>query len=135
MRTDPKSVGERSEGIIIAAFLRAGKTVLMPFGDNQRYDLVLDEDGSFVRIQCKTGRIIDGAVEFATSSTYAHRGGQRRDYIGQADRFAVYSPELDKVYIVPVVDVGRSAARLRLELPKNGQSKNIRLASDYEFRG
>ncbi|TXH11788.1 MAG: hypothetical protein E6R04_00755 [Spirochaetes bacterium] len=35
MRTDPKSVGERSEGIIIAAFLRAGKTVLMP---NKRSD-------------------------------------------------------------------------------------------------
>jgi hypothetical protein len=36
--------------------VRRGYSVLLPFGVNQRYDLVLDLDGRFVRAQCKTGR-------------------------------------------------------------------------------
>ena len=54
-----KDVGEISEGMVLAALLRARKIVLRPFGDNQRYDLVVDEDGTFVRIQCKTARLKD----------------------------------------------------------------------------
>ena len=42
-----KEMGERTEGIIFGAFLRAGEVVLRPFGDNQRYDLVLDRAGYF----------------------------------------------------------------------------------------
>jgi hypothetical protein len=40
----------------MAALLRRGKKVLMPFSDNCRYDIVVEENGSFTRIQCKTGR-------------------------------------------------------------------------------
>src|SRR5260370_37668620 len=51
-----KTIGERSEAIIIAKFLEVGYGVLTPFGDNRRYDLVIEgADGNFYRIQCKTG--------------------------------------------------------------------------------
>ena len=133
MKTDPKSIGERSEGQIVAAFLRAGKVVLCPLGDNQRYDLVLDEGGKFVRVQCKTGRIEKGAIVFNTRSTnwYTHEG---RDYRGQADLFAVYVPALDKVYTIPVDDVGVTACNLRLNPPRNGQMRGVRLAENFEFK-
>jgi len=133
MRTDPKTIGERSEGMILAALLRAGKVVLSPFGDNQRYDLVVDEDGTFIRIQCKTGRVKDGALEFVTCSSQAHRGKGTQNYRGQADLFGVYSPDLDKVYLVPVGEVGTRQANLRLRPPRNGQVKNVRMAQDYEI--
>ena len=51
-----KTKGERSEAIIIAKLLEVGYGVLTPFGDNRRYDLVIeDADGKFWRVQCKTG--------------------------------------------------------------------------------
>ncbi len=132
-RRNPKSIGEHSEGQIISAFFRAGKVVLLPFGDNQRYDLVVDEDGQFLRIQCKTGRVKDGCVQFSTCSTN-FRSSQRYDYRGQADVFAVYvPPPLDRVYVVPVSDVCRSVAVLRLRPPQNSQVNRIKMASDYEF--
>lgn len=135
MRTDPKSKGERSEAHILAALLRAGKVVLQPFGDNQRYDLVIDEGGTFIRVQCKTARVIEdgGAIEFRAYSSQAHRGKGRQNYRGQVELFGVYSPELDKVYLVPVDAVGTSTVFLRIRPSANGQTKGIRLAADFEF--
>jgi hypothetical protein len=130
---NPKAIGERSEGQIISCLLRAGKTVLKPFGDNLRYDLVLEEGDRFVRVQCKTGRLRSGAVTFPTCSTYAHRGHGRRDYRGQADVFAVYCPETDRCYLVPVDGVGSTICVLRVEKSRNGQTKNVRLAADFEL--
>jgi len=135
MAYNPKKTGERSEGMVLAALLRAGKVVLQPFGDNQRYDLVIDEGGTFVRVQCKTARLSRNkkALEFATCSSSVHRkGGSRRDYRGQADQFGVYSPELDKVFLVPVDEVGLRSATLRLEPSANHQKRGIRHATEYE---
>ena len=53
-----KHVGDTSEAQVIAALLKMGKNVLLPFGDNQRYDVVIEEKGKFIRIQVKTAREI-----------------------------------------------------------------------------
>ena len=127
----PKTIGERSEGMVLAALLRAGKVVLQPFGDNQRYDLVVDDDGTFIRVQCKTGRLKNGAIYFDTCSSQAHRGRGKQDYRGQADVFGVYFPDRDEVYLVPVEEVGRNLGVLRLVPPKNGQTKGVRMAASY----
>lgn len=133
VRTDPKSKGELSEGMVLAALLRAGKVVLQPFGDNQRYDLVIDENGVFVRIQCKTGKLSsDGSfLIFSTCSSQNHREMGKQDYRGQIELFGVYSPELDKVYFVPVDQVGLRSACLRIKPTANKQNKGVRLASDF----
>jgi len=129
---NPKLMGEKSEARIIAALLQHDLPVLLPFGDSQRYDLVTEHQGQFLRIQCKTGRLIRGAVEFPTCSSYEHRGLGRRDYRGQADVFAVYCPDNDKTYIVPVGVVGLRKCSLRVEASRNGQSNGVRPAVDYE---
>ncbi len=55
-RQNNKTIGELSEAIIIAKLIEVGYSVLTPFGDNRRYDLVIeDADGQFWRVQCKTG--------------------------------------------------------------------------------
>lgn len=133
---DPKEIGERSEAQILAAFLRANKVVLKPFGDNQRYDLVVEEEGRFFRIQCKTGRIAkdDGSLEFSTCSSNWNTG-ERRQYKGQIELFAAYCRETDSIYLVPVEAVGRGGCRLRFKQTKNGQMKGIRFAEDYLYDG
>jgi len=133
MRASPKVQGEKSEGLILAALLRAGKVVLLPFGDNQRYDLVIDEHGKFVRVQCKTGRLRQGAINFKTCSSHEHRGKGTRNYYGQADLFGVYCPETDAVYFIPVEEVGTTRALLRVEPPKNNQKSKTRYADRYKL--
>ena len=107
--------------------------VLSPFGDNQRYDLVVEKDGKFDRIQCKTGRVRQGRIMFNACSSRIHNSYGKYDYKGQIEYFGVYCPDNDKSYLIPIDEVGTTVATLRIEPTKNCQKKGIRLASDFEI--
>lgn len=98
---NPKRTGDNSVIQIMACFSDDNRIILTPFGDNERYDLVIEENGKFIRVQCKTGRISLGKFDFSTSSTNWNTGKQA-DYKLQADIFAVYIRENKKVYIFKV---------------------------------
>lgn len=132
MEMNSKSLGDISEAMIVAAFLRAGVPVLRPVGDNLRYDLVIELDGVFKRVQCKTAQYKDGGLAFATCSSYNHRNRPRRNYRGEADLFAVYAPHTDKVYVIPVDEVGVDECRLRVD-PLRQSRRTTRWAKDYEI--
>jgi len=133
MISNPTSKGKTSEAVILAALVKLGKSVLVPWGE-ERYDLALDEGGKLVRIQCKTGHIRDRCVCFKTSVTEARRPLGDGGYAGQIDAFAVYCPQIERVYLIPIEDVQTTiGARLRLEPAKNGQRWNVRWARDFEL--
>jgi hypothetical protein len=132
----PVDVGQRTEAAILSELVRRGYSVLLPFGVNQRYDLVLDLDGEFVRAQCKTGRLQRGAVQFPTRSIRTNRKAiLKRGYLGQADIFLVHCPENNQIYAVPVDQAPGDCMALRVERPLNGQARRIRWARDYELPG
>lgn len=131
-------IGEISLAQVLAALVRSGKSVLVPFGDSKRYDFVIeDESGQFFRVQCKTGKVQNGVVWFPTCSIHARsRTGQktaRRSYAGQVDFFGVFCPSNGRVYLIPLTDLAKHAAFLRIEATKNNQKKRIRWAKDYEL--
>jgi hypothetical protein len=127
-------MGDISEAAVIATFVRAGLKVLLPFGNNERYDLVIDRSGKFQRIQVKTGKCERGGVMFNTNSTTTVNGkATKTPYHGQIDAFAVYCRENDTVYVVPVEKCGSRECFLRFEPSKNGQKKGINLADDFIF--
>ena len=118
----------------MAALLKRGIKVLLPYGDNSRYDLVVEENGQFSRIQCKTARMDHGAIVFSVASSQYHRGGKRQDYRGRIDAFGVFCPDNGKVYIIPINDLPLvREAKLRLTPPGNSQVKRIRWAAQYEI--
>jgi hypothetical protein len=133
----PKDIGDLSTLAIILALKDAGYAVLLPFGENTRYDLAIEADGSLHRVQCKTGRVKRGAISFRTASSYYHHPNPRaprKHYRGQIDFFAVYCPETHGVYLIPIADVCVDAsASLRIEPPRNNQRRRIRFAADYEI--
>lgn len=130
-------VGTTTEGMVLAAILKSGKTVLLPFGNQQDYDLVMEDGGCFYRIQCKTGRLRQGSVQF-NLYTMAQEAGTgrhvRRHYGDKIDMYGVYCPEIEKTYLVPRSEVGVAVGILRVNPPGNNQSKNIRWAKDYEIK-
>jgi hypothetical protein len=134
-RAHPVDVGDRTEAIVIAALIRLGYRVLRPLSSNQRYDLVLDVGGRFIRLQCKTGRLRGGAIVFSTRSVRSNRNGTYvRSYTDEADVFIVHCPETDRIYAVPVGESGvLKTASLRVTAPANGQTKGIRWAADHEL--
>lgn len=133
--TNTHKVGDRTEAIVMAALLQVYDSVLIPFGNGRRYDLVVDTGQRFMRIQCKTGRLRSGAVIFNTQSQNPKdRRGKGVGYRGQVEMFGVYCPENQKVYLVPPEDVTQTYGYLRAEPAKNGQSKGVRTADQYELR-
>jgi hypothetical protein len=114
----------------LAEFVIRGFDVLTPFGGGQPYDLVVDVDGRFLRIQCKTAWLVGrGCLAFHCRSTDHGRG--RISYAGLADLFAVHLPPRDAIYLVPIDTVPGRIGRLRLEPTKNNQRRGVRFAENY----
>ena len=129
----PVDVGHRSEAAIIRELELRGYSVSVPLGTNQRYDLIVDV-GRLLRIQCKTGRIRNGAVVFRTESIRSNtRRAYRRGYVGEVDWFAVYCPDNNGVYFVPIEGIPLGEGRLRVEPTINNQAAGVRWARDYEL--
>lgn len=131
----PVDVGLRTEAAILSELIQRGYSILVPWGVNQRHDLVLDLGGEFVRAQCKTGRLRNGSIEFNTASVQCNmRRTVARDYGGDVDVFLVHCPRRPNgVYCVPVEDAGSYRTYLRIEPTLNGQTQRVRWASDYEL--
>ena len=130
----PVTRGEHSEVMVLAALVRTYKTVLVPFGQNHRYDYVIESKEGFLRIQVKTGRLLGrDRIKFMTRSKFNHRGAKGRGYHGEADYFAIYCPQTDGVYLVPVSDFGSGDGSLRLTPTRNGQAKGVRWARSYQL--
>ena len=88
-------------------------------------------------MQCKTARIEDNGTVVASDTVnhnVAEKNRQRRHYQGQCDYFAVFCEELNKVYLIPVDQVGTNSANLRLVPAKNNQVRNVQWAKDYEYK-
>jgi hypothetical protein len=97
-------------------------TVLRPISSAVRYDPAIDFR--------KCGRIL-----FRVCSADARRPSGV-PYHGQADAFGVYCPQTTGVYLIPmaaVADLG-IVASLRVDSAKNGQTKRVRYAIDYEIK-
>ncbi|HEV2874013.1 MAG TPA: group I intron-associated PD-(D/E)XK endonuclease [Thermoleophilaceae bacterium] len=131
----PVDVGQRSEAAIFAELVKRGYRVLIPYGTNHRYDMVIDVGGRFLRAQCKTGRLRGGVIRFNTVST---RVNTRRTFItpydaDQIDLFLIYCPETDRVYALDVGEAASGYCALRVDPTANGQAKRIRWAADHEL--
>jgi len=72
----PKDIGDRTALAVMLALREAGYAISVPFGENTRYDLVIDDGESLLRVQCKTGRLRKGSIVFATCSTYGFISGR-----------------------------------------------------------
>jgi len=128
-----KSAGDITEAVVLAEFLRAGFPVCVPFGDNRRYDLVVEAGGRFLRVQCKTASLTSDRCGGKGCIRFKARSGvhESRPYWGQADLFAAYSPDTRQVYVLPVDEVPGTDVWLRLTPTRNNNQYGIRLAEDH----
>jgi PD-(D/E)XK nuclease superfamily protein len=130
---DTKSIGDLSEMFVALQLARAGYLVAKPFGENTRYDLLIDDGKILSRVQVKTGRLRKGAIQWNCCSTHGHRTGPNfKSYIGQIDFFGIYCPQLQSAYLVPISQApSRRTSSLRVVPTRNRQTRRVRWASDF----
>lgn len=128
-----KRIGNIAEAKVMAEFITLGLPVLIPFGDNERYDLVIEVNKRFYKVQVKTGNYKkNGSIIIPTCSSYKHRGIGKRSYTkNQIDFIAVYCLEVDKCYLISNFEECATGLTLRVKPTKNNQNTNIRWAKDY----
>ena len=132
VKRNTKRVGDISELRVMLALVNAGYRVAIPFGEDQRYDLIIEKDNVLSRVQVKTGRLRNGVILFNCFSSHAHRGGATvRMYTGEVEFFGVYCPDMDSTYLVPITQIDVQRGWLRVSPVKNGQIKGLRWADHY----
>ena len=134
MISTTNTVGIIGEQAAILAFVSHGYQVSTPVGNNARYDLVVDIDGRFVRIQVKTTQCVkNGLMVFGTckSNPYKHEGIRYNK--NEVDFFALYCIENGYLGLFPVSEQSLKQTTLRLEKPRSKQRANVKFADDYEF--
>lgn len=126
--------GNISEGIVMAAYLKAGFTVSIPFGTGAPYDLIVDAGFHLYKVQVKTGWfrkgciIYNGKRRMREAYPYATRPYTELE----VDYFAIHHPPTESIYVVPFKICG-GAGCLRLDPVQNGQQKLIRWARDFTW--
>lgn len=138
MILDTKQKGNLTELQCITACYQLGYNVSIPYGENSRYDFILDVDGKLLKIQVKTSRNKKSiknpkdAIVFTCRSSNTNASGNtyHRYTKEQIDYFATYWD--GKCYLVPVEECNIEKT-LWFSSPANGQKNMISMANDYEL--
>jgi hypothetical protein len=129
----PHRKGEATEATVIARLKQREIPVSVPFGDNERYDIIVETpDGRPLRVQVKTANYRDGVLKVSGESQHTNaQGHQYKQYAGDIDYFLAYSGKLDAMYWIPE-GVIKTEFNLRIDEPEQVHER-INWADDYEF--
>lgn len=130
-----KDIGDETEAKIVFELLANGYSVSLPFGDNDKYDLIVDDGEELYRIQCKTAWANkENTIRFNTHSQTTKDGTDHEDtYIDTIDAFVTRYPQNETLYWVDITE----ATTQKMELRFDGEidHPSINWANDYEFTG
>ena len=110
-----------------------GFVILNPVTEHAPFDLVAYKNGQYKRIQVKYKSVDKtGSITIHFRSCWADKNGTHMRQVDkdEIDLYCIYCPDTDECYYLNPNDCKRSVT-LRVETPKNNQTKNVRLATDY----
>ena len=129
-----KEIGLIGEQVLIAEFTKIRIPVLLPIGDNSPYDMVIDYNGRFLKVQAKTTESVqNGKMVFCTNVTNPFKKTSRKYTASEIDIFGLYCIENGYIGLLPVKECTAKETVIRLDKPKNNQSSKIKMACDYRF--
>lgn len=130
-----KTIGDTTETAALHELTRHGYPVSVPFGDNAKYDLVVDDGKRLLRVQCKTAwENQPETIRFNTHSQTTKDGEYHETtYDGAIDAFFVRYPETGQFYWVDVEDAPSKKMDLRFDAEIDHPS--INWASAFAFSG
>ena len=132
---DVKHRGALTELQCITYLHGLGYTISIPYGDNARYDLILDTGKKLLRIQIKTASKVTDTNDTYTIKTCSTGINQHQNKIkSYTDEEVEYIGTYinNKVYLIPIEQCGKRGKRLRFAPPLNNQTAKCNMAQDYE---
>lgn len=130
---NPKRIGNLTELQCLLYLFKLGYDISQPYGDNSRYDFILDVDNNLYKIQCKTSHPLEkGVYEFKCNSSRCNTKGTYKTYYTKedVDFFATFINE--RCYLIPFKETSTHSKILRFVSTKNNQTKGITFGFEYE---
>ena len=137
MTRNTKEIGNLTELQCITGLYELGCDISIPFGNSQKYDLIMDYKGKLYKVQVKHAQ-----DQFSDSGELTHftfktrwQGHNANGYTQTSytkddiDFFATYHK--GKIYLIPVEECSGATKTIRYVPPKSGQRKGINFAQDY----
>lgn len=131
MLSATKMIGNVGELAIASDLVGREFDVFFPYGDVSHIDIVAIKDARIIKFQVKTVKSSkSGVVGF---KHFTNRRNVRRYTTNNIDYMALYVVDRKLIAYVPMSEIvsHKHAFSLRLDVPKNGQIKNIRYFHDY----
>lgn len=125
--------GITTELIVAQKFIEKGYIVSIPYGNNSRYDMIVDTDKNLYRIQVKHASINDnGSYTVNTSNTVTTASGNSKKYYAKEDVDFIVTVIEDQLVVIPVEMVEHSQSKIfRTVLPQYGAKSNCNLIEDF----
>lgn len=126
-----KQKGDITELECITYLYKLGFDISIPYGENSRYDFIVDNGKDLLKIQCKTCQVFKDKIKIPCRSM---RSNNKRNRViaynkDEIDYFATFYN--GKCYMISVEEAGYEKT-FRFNPTKNNQSENIYYLQDYE---
>ena len=128
-----KEIGNLTELQCITALYALGCNISIPFGNSQKYDIIMDWRHRLYKVQIKHASVSDDGLSFSFKTRWqGHNanGYKQTSYTKEdIDYFATYFE--GSIYLIPVEFCSGAEKRLRIGKTKNSQTKFVNFAQDY----
>ena len=131
---DSKDKGNIGEAIFLFKALKLGCIVSKPFGDNARYDYIIDWQNKLYKVQVKyCSGLANESFICPCSSSKNHTTNKRRTtYNEDVDYLAFYLSSINEIVMIPIEEIGeKKTICFRKTPPKNNQKSKIHYVDDY----
>lgn len=125
--------GITTELIVAQKFIELGFIVSVPYGNNSRYDMIVDTDKERYRIQVKHASLNEnGSYTVNTSNTVSTTTRRERKYYSKEDIDFIVTIIENQLVIIPVELIEHSQSKIfRTKLPSSGQTAHCNLIQNY----
>jgi hypothetical protein len=129
MNLSKKIKGDIAELAVAKRLMLEGWQILFPYGEDHRYDLVVEKDGKFIKIQVKYITPKNGAIDINCQSS--NNWSVLVYNPSEIDVIAAYNSTDEEIYFLPASKMHHRSFKLRLEDAKNNQKSKINLAKNF----
>ena len=117
-----KEKGRAGMSAAIAYFGMNGYTVSIPLNDTQDYDLVIEKDNIFKKVQCKATGSLDGTIDFRITSG-KHNGETIGSILDTQIDILFCLNQNGTMYCIPFEDIIATGNKRSIKLKEEPLSK------------
>lgn len=130
---DNQICGITTELQVAQKFIEAGYIVSVPYGNNSRYDLIVDTDTHMYRVQVKHASLnSNGSYTVSTCNKVSTTTQHKVKCYTKEDVDCIATIIENQLVILPIEWVGGARSKvMRVELPKSGTKSTCNLIKDF----